>query len=94
MVNVRKSHSPQLKFQVANLAISGTFTIAELSSKFGVHSSEISRWKKTLADAGPAIFSRKPDKILLDNERELNESRLLIGRQALIIEEYKKKLSF
>jgi transposase-like protein len=94
MVNVKKSHSPHLKFQVASLAISGAFTLAELSSKFGVHSSEISRWKKTLADAGPAIFSRKPDKIQLDTERELNESRLLIGRQALMLEEYKKKLGF
>jgi putative transposase len=94
MGDVRKSHSPQLKFQVAALAATGKYTLAELSSQFGVHSADISRWKKVLTDNGPNLFSKKTDKVALDLERQLIDARLLIGKQAIMLEDVKKKLGY
>ncbi|MDR1397310.1 MAG: transposase [Desulfarculales bacterium] len=39
----RKNHSPAFKAKVALAAISGDKTIAELSSEFGVHQTQIHR---------------------------------------------------
>jgi transposase len=41
MSEIRKSHSSKFKAQVALSAIREDATIAELSSKFGVHASQI-----------------------------------------------------
>jgi Transposase and inactivated derivatives len=44
----RKNHVPAFKAKVALAALSGEKTIAELSSDFGVHQTQINRWVKQL----------------------------------------------
>ena len=46
MGQIRKNHSADFKAQVALSAIREDATIAELSSRFGIHASLIQRWKK------------------------------------------------
>ena len=53
----RKKYSRELKTQIALDAIKGQKTIAELASEYGVHTNQISIWKKQLLDATPATFS-------------------------------------
>lgn len=51
-----RKHSAEFKAKVALAAIREDGTIAELSSKYGVHSTQISKWKKAVLDGVRGVF--------------------------------------
>lgn len=55
MVKQRK-HSADFKAKVALAAIREEGTIAELSSKYGVHATQIHKWKKSVLDGIRGVF--------------------------------------
>lgn len=62
MSNKRRNHSPEFKAKVALDAAKGDKTTAELVSKYGIHASQISKWKLELVENASELFKSKSDK--------------------------------
>jgi transposase len=91
MINKRKTHESAFKAKVALEAVKGEKTIAQLSSEYGVHPNQISKWKKKLLQELPALFSEKRQ--AQDMNKEALEAELYrqIGQLKVELEWVKKK---
>ena len=61
MANVRKKHAVDFKAKVVLAAVREDSTVAELSSRYGVHASQIHAWKKTVIDGVGSLFAKGKD---------------------------------
>lgn len=57
--SIRRNHAPAFKTKVALEAIKEQKTIAELTSLYGVHATQITKWKKTALESLSQGFSEK-----------------------------------
>jgi transposase-like protein len=90
MTNKHKNYSADEKAKIALEALKGDMTQAEISSKFGVHTTQIYKWKKQLESNIASIFK--------DNSaKERSESQLIdelygkIGKLNVELDWLKKK---
>ncbi len=72
-------------------AIKGEKTTAEISSRYGIHSSQIAKWKKEVLDRLPDIFNGKGQKEDRDVEELQAELYQEIGRLKVELDWLKKK---
>jgi putative transposase len=90
MARKRRNFSATFKAKVALAAARGDRTTAELASKFGIHTSQVTAWKKLLLSGAPELFAdgrSRQDESSAD-EQELYEQ---IGRLKMEVEWLKKK---
>ncbi len=69
MGKIRKKHSPQFKAKVALAAIQNDETIAQIASRFGVHPTMVSTWKRQMLEGAADIFDKN------HNSRKQAQSR-------------------
>ena len=73
MKESRRKHSPSFKAKVALEAIKGEETIAQIASRFEIHPTLVTKWKKALQDEDSSIFGE-------EHTRKKEEDENLIGR--------------
>ncbi len=79
MGNVRKKYSAAFKVKVALEAVKKEKTIAQLSSEYGVHANQITKWRKELLEQLPSLFSDKRKKKEQNTEATQDELYRQIG---------------
>ncbi|MGE4003752.1 MAG: transposase [Planctomycetaceae bacterium] len=91
MSRKRRVLGASLKAKVALAAVRGDRTTAQLASEFGVHTTQVTAWKKRLLEGVTELFAdgrRRSSENGEANEQELYEQ---IGRLKMEVEWLKKK---
>ena len=86
-----KTYTAQEKAKVAMEAIKGEMTMAQLSSRYGVHATQINRWKKEAIEAMVVGFSSKPKAIDTSQEQLVSTLYQQIGQLTVERDWLKKK---
>jgi len=73
MKESRRKHSPSFKAKVALEALKGEEAIAQIASRFEVHPTQVTKWKKSLQDEAASIFGE-------DHARKKKEDENLVAR--------------
>jgi transposase-like protein len=79
MGSKRKTHSPQFKAKVALAAIQNDETTAQLASRFGIHPTMVSSWKRQMLEGAADIFD-KNHKTKKQSEAQTDELYRQIGQ--------------
>ncbi len=53
------TYSPEKKFKIAMEAMKNDKTVNQIASEFGVHTCQVSEWKRQLMDSGTEFFRSK-----------------------------------
>lgn len=87
----RKKYTPAEKAKIALEAVKSDLTLAQISSKYGAHATQINAWKKQVLALLPDIFSNKKKQDKTDHDNELAELYEQIGRLKVENDFLKKK---
>ena len=86
----RKRYSKELKSKVALAAIKGDRTVNEIASEYGIHASQVNRWKKEAIEMLPELFGNKVALKGKDIEKEKDRLYQQIGKLQVEVEFLKK----
>jgi len=78
-MNKRRNFTSSFKSKVALDAIKGDLTLAEISTKHGIHQSQVTKWKKQALDGMNTIFSNDPVNTQQKHEKDIKELHSKIG---------------
>lgn len=88
---MRKRYDGSFKARVALEAIRWDRTVAEIAAAYGVHSNQISKWKKQALDELPKIFSGRYEKTEAQGKELTDQLYQQIGRLKVELDWLKKK---
>jgi transposase-like protein len=91
MKNKRRNHGAAFKAKVALAAAKGDKTVSELAGEYGVHPTQIAKWKNQLLGSLPEIFSRRRQNEHQDQEEVTSQLYQQIGRLKVELDWLKKK---
>jgi transposase len=89
----RKRFQASFKAKVSLAALKGDRTTSELMSAFGVHSTQISLWKKQLLDGAAEVFADGRKREHVDQESREAELYEQIGKLQVELNWLKKKVA-
>jgi transposase len=86
-----KKYSSDFKVKVALEAIKGQKTINEISSEYGVHSTQITEWKKRVLEELPNLFAHPGTERAKSEEALIASLYQQIGQLKVELDFLKKK---
>ncbi len=89
---IRRMHAPAFKAKVALEALKEQKTIAELSSMYSVHSTQITKWKKQALDILVSGFGSGQKRQEKEDSDLMQELYRQIGRLKVEVDFLKKKM--
>jgi transposase len=87
----KRGFTKEFKAKAALEAIKGQRPINELALEFGVHPSQLTRWKKQLMEAAPDIFGSGRNRDAEQAEAELDKAYKKLGQLQVEVDWLKKK---
>jgi putative transposase len=89
----RKNYSGEFKAKVSMESILQTKTLSELSSEYGVHTSQILKWKKEFKENAGNVFEgdKELKSQLIEKEKRIDELYKQVGILTVEREFLKKK---
>jgi transposase-like protein len=82
MKRSRRNHSPKFKARIALEALKGDVTLAELSSRHGIHVNQIAQWRKQLLERAGEVFETANAGVE-DSQRRVRELQAKVGELVL-----------
>lgn len=76
----RRRFSAEFKARVALEALSGAYTLSELSARHNVHPNMIAKWKRKAQEKLPEVFASGGDRSEASHEAEVKELHAKIGQ--------------
>lgn len=89
---IHRIHPPTFKARVALEALKEQKTIAELSSMYGVHPTQITKWKRRALEILSQGFSEHLNQRKRDDRELVQELYRQIGRLKVEVDFLKKKM--
>lgn len=89
---MKRVHGNDFKAKVALAALRSEKTLAELSSEFEVHATQITRWSKEAKDGLASVFAGSDKETVKDLKKKNEELFTTIGRIQVENEWLRKKL--
>ena len=87
----RKKYSKELKAKVALSALKAQKTSNEIASEFGIHVSQVNRWKQQATEVLPDVFTGKQSKTIKAMEEERDRLFQQIGKLQVELDWLKKR---
>ena len=88
----RKVYSPSEKATIALEALKGNLTLNEITKRYGVHFSQINKWKKQLKESVADVFSKGQQKRDSEKDILIQELYKKIGQLEIEKDWLKKKI--
>ena len=90
--NIRRVHTPEFKVQVVLALLKGDKTRLEIASQFGIHPTQLDKWKERVLSELPVVFTHGPVNEAQEKDQLIEELYKQIGQLKVESEWLKKKL--
>lgn len=80
MSSKKRNHGTEFKAKVALAALKEELTLAQLTSKYEIHATQIKNWKSLAQDAIKGCFSKKRERDKVSHEELVSGLYEQIGR--------------
>ena len=87
-----RQHSAEFKAKVALEAIRGELTVNQISTKYGIHSTQIGRWKSQAMKTLKSAFTGKQQQLNADQQSTIDGLHQRIGELSCENEFLKKSV--